>query len=105
MNKLCFHHLSIAVDDLERARQFYADVLEMQGLHRPVGDGQIKDLALFGRRTFLTECSSLVVIQYHSNIDVQNAVPIQYPVGHGFSIVRLADGYTPPSEEVMPSAN
>lgn len=39
MNKLCFHHLSIAVDDLERARQFYTDVLEMQELDRPEGFG------------------------------------------------------------------
>jgi glyoxylase I family protein len=39
MNKLCFHHLSIPVDDLERARQFYTDVLEMQELDRPVGFG------------------------------------------------------------------
>jgi hypothetical protein len=29
MNKLCFHHLSIPVDDLERAGQFYTDILEM----------------------------------------------------------------------------
>jgi catechol 2,3-dioxygenase-like lactoylglutathione lyase family enzyme len=51
MHKLCFHHLSIAVEDLERARQFYSDVLEMQELDRPdafghpgiwyqIGDGQ-----------------------------------------------------------------
>ena len=39
MNKFCFHHLSIAVDDLERARQFYTDVLEMQELDRPNGFG------------------------------------------------------------------
>ena len=35
MNKLCFHHVSIAVEELKRARQFYADVLEMQELDRP----------------------------------------------------------------------
>jgi glyoxylase I family protein len=39
MNKFCFHHLSIAVDDLERARQFYTDVLEMQELERPPNFG------------------------------------------------------------------
>ena len=56
-------------------------------------------------RTFLTECSSLVVIQNHSNIDVQNAVPIQCPVGHGLSTVRLADDYTSASGEIMPAAS
>ena len=51
VNKLCFHHLSIAVEDLGRARQFYTDVLGLQELHRPpnfghpgiwyqIGDGQ-----------------------------------------------------------------
>ena len=39
MNRLCFHHISIAVDDLERARQFYTEVMEMQELDRPDGFG------------------------------------------------------------------
>jgi glyoxylase I family protein len=39
MNKLSFHHVSIAVDSLERARQFYTDVLEMQEIFRPEGFG------------------------------------------------------------------
>jgi glyoxylase I family protein len=39
MYKLCFYHLSIAVDNLERARQFYTNVLEMQELDRPEGFG------------------------------------------------------------------
>ena len=50
MSKAYLHHLLIAVDDLERARKFYTDVLEMQEIDRPsfpypgiwykIGDGQ-----------------------------------------------------------------
>ena len=50
MNKLYLHHVLVAVDDLERARRFYTDVLEMQEIDRPtfdypgiwykIGDGQ-----------------------------------------------------------------
>ena len=39
MSKLYLHHVLIAVDDLERARQFYTDVLEMQELERPPNFG------------------------------------------------------------------
>ena len=35
MSKLYLHHVLVAVDDLERARQFYADVLEMEEIERP----------------------------------------------------------------------
>ena len=50
MNTLYIHHVLIAVDDLERARQFYSGILELQELQRPnfeypglwykIGDGQ-----------------------------------------------------------------
>ena len=50
MSKLHLHHVLLAVDDLERARQFYTNVLEMQEIDRPafaypgiwyqIGDGQ-----------------------------------------------------------------
>ena len=50
MNTLYIHHVLIAVDDLERARQFYTGILQLQELHRPnfeypglwykIGDGQ-----------------------------------------------------------------
>jgi catechol 2,3-dioxygenase-like lactoylglutathione lyase family enzyme len=40
MNKPYIHHILIAVDDLERTRHFYAGVLEMQEIDRPIGDGQ-----------------------------------------------------------------
>ena len=50
MSKAYLHHLLIAVEDLERARKFYTDVLEMQEIDRPsfpypgiwykIGDGQ-----------------------------------------------------------------
>jgi catechol 2,3-dioxygenase-like lactoylglutathione lyase family enzyme len=35
MSKAYLHHLLIAVDDLERARKFYTDVLEMLEIDRP----------------------------------------------------------------------
>ena len=35
MSKLHLHHVLLAVDDLERARQFYTNVLEMQEIDRP----------------------------------------------------------------------
>ena len=37
MNKPYLHHLLIAVDDMERTRQFYTAVLEMQEIDRPTG--------------------------------------------------------------------
>ena len=50
MNKPYLHHVLVAVDDLERARQFYTGVLELQEIDRPpfaypglwykIGDGQ-----------------------------------------------------------------
>jgi glyoxylase I family protein len=50
MSKLYLHHVLIAVDDLERAREFYTKVLEMQEIDRPhfdypgiwykIGDGE-----------------------------------------------------------------
>jgi glyoxylase I family protein len=50
MNKPYLHHVLIAVDDMERTRQFYTGVLEMQEIDRPpfkypgiwykIGDGQ-----------------------------------------------------------------
>ena len=50
MNKPYLHHLLIAVEDIERARQFYTGVLEMEEINRPtfdypgiwynIGDGQ-----------------------------------------------------------------
>jgi glyoxylase I family protein len=50
MNTHYIHHVLIAVDDLERARQFYTNVLELQELQRPnfeypglwykIGDGK-----------------------------------------------------------------
>ena len=38
MNELHLHHILIGVDDLERARRFYTDVLEMQEIDRPTFD-------------------------------------------------------------------
>jgi glyoxylase I family protein len=38
MNTPYLHHVTIAVDDLERARQFYTGVLEMQEIDRPTFD-------------------------------------------------------------------
>ena len=38
MNNLHLHHVLVAVDDLEPARQFYTDVLEMQEIDRPTFD-------------------------------------------------------------------
>ena len=38
MSKLYLHHVLVAVDDLERARRFYTDVLEMQEIDRPTFD-------------------------------------------------------------------
>lgn len=35
MSKLYLHHVLVAVDDLERARQFYTNVLEMEEIDRP----------------------------------------------------------------------
>jgi len=50
MNKPYLHHLLIAADDLERSRQFYSGVLELEEIERPafaypgiwykIGDGQ-----------------------------------------------------------------
>jgi glyoxylase I family protein len=50
MNKPYFHHVLIASDDLERSRQFYSGVLELEEINRPafaypgiwykIGDGQ-----------------------------------------------------------------
>ena len=50
MDTLYIHHVLIVVDDLERTRQFYTGVLELQELRRPnfeypgiwykIGDGQ-----------------------------------------------------------------
>jgi glyoxylase I family protein len=50
MNKPYLHHVHIAADDMERTRQFYTGVLEMQEIDRPpfdnpgiwykIGDGQ-----------------------------------------------------------------
>ena len=50
MNKPYFHHVLIAADDLERSRQFYSGVLELEEIERPafaypgiwykIGDGQ-----------------------------------------------------------------
>jgi glyoxylase I family protein len=50
MNKPYFHHILIAADDLERSRQFYSGVLELEEINRPafaypgiwykIGDGQ-----------------------------------------------------------------
>jgi catechol 2,3-dioxygenase-like lactoylglutathione lyase family enzyme len=50
MNKPYLQHVSIAVEDMERRRQFYTGVLEMQEIERPtfdtpgiwyeIGDGQ-----------------------------------------------------------------
>ena len=50
MNTLYIHHVLIAVDDLERTRQFYTGILQLQELQRPnfeypglwykIGDGQ-----------------------------------------------------------------
>jgi glyoxylase I family protein len=50
MNKPYFHHVLIAADDLERSRQFYSGVLELEEINRPafvypgiwykIGDGQ-----------------------------------------------------------------
>ena len=50
MRKFSLHHVLVAVDDLERAREFYTNVLEMQEIDRPgfdypgiwykIGDGQ-----------------------------------------------------------------
>jgi glyoxylase I family protein len=40
MEKAYLHHLLIAVEDLERARDFYTRVLEMQELDRPAFDNQ-----------------------------------------------------------------
>ena len=38
MNKAYLHHVLVAVDDLERARKFYTDVLEMPEIDRPTFD-------------------------------------------------------------------
>ena len=38
MNNSRIHHVSVAVDDLQRARQFYSDVLEMKEIDRPAFD-------------------------------------------------------------------
>jgi catechol 2,3-dioxygenase-like lactoylglutathione lyase family enzyme len=35
MNTLYVHHVLIVVDDLERTRRFYTNVLELQELRRP----------------------------------------------------------------------
>jgi catechol 2,3-dioxygenase-like lactoylglutathione lyase family enzyme len=35
MNKSYVHHVLIAADDLERSRQFYSGVLELQEINRP----------------------------------------------------------------------
>jgi glyoxylase I family protein len=35
VNKPYFHHVLIASDDLERSRQFYSDVLELEEINRP----------------------------------------------------------------------
>jgi catechol 2,3-dioxygenase-like lactoylglutathione lyase family enzyme len=35
MNKPYLHHVLVGVDDLERARQFYTGVLELQEIDRP----------------------------------------------------------------------
>ena len=35
MNKLYFHHVLIASEDLERSRQFYSSVLELEEINRP----------------------------------------------------------------------
>jgi catechol 2,3-dioxygenase-like lactoylglutathione lyase family enzyme len=50
MNKPYVHHILIAADDLERSRQFYSGVLELEEINRPalaypgiwykIGDGQ-----------------------------------------------------------------
>ena len=50
MNKPYVHHVLVAADDLERSRQFYRDVLELEEINRPafaypgiwykIGDGQ-----------------------------------------------------------------
>lgn len=50
MNKFYLHHVHIAAEDLERTRQFYAGVLELQEIDRPpfdnpglwykIGDGE-----------------------------------------------------------------
>ena len=50
MNKPYLHHVLIAVEDIERARQFYTGVLELEEISRPtfdypgiwynIGDGQ-----------------------------------------------------------------
>jgi glyoxylase I family protein len=38
MNHAPIHHVSVAVEDLQRARQFYTDVLEMKEIDRPAFD-------------------------------------------------------------------
>jgi glyoxylase I family protein len=35
MNQLYLHHVLVGVDDLERSRHFYRDVLELQEIDRP----------------------------------------------------------------------
>ena len=50
MNKPYVHHVLVAADDLERSRQFYSGVLELEEINRPafaypgiwykIGDGQ-----------------------------------------------------------------
>jgi len=87
MSKAYLHHLLIAVEDLERARKFYTDVLEMQEIDRPsfpypgiwykIGDGQ-QQLHIIARTrrsvatsgsmltTYISHCAWRVVIAIRS---------------------------------------
>jgi hypothetical protein len=57
------------------------------------------------RRTTLAQGARLVVIQDGDNVYVEDAVPVECPVRHGFGAVGFTDDHTPTACQVMPAAN